>query len=285
MPGATIEDRRNFATTLLSFGWQLARTPRVGDGVLFIRQSIAAFDSLHTQYPDDVAIARNLALAYSRLGETLLERTRNWTGALDAHRKGLDVADRMLKADPRNSNLVKIVAWARLGVGTALYELNQLRPALASQIAAMDMLRSMLELDARNETARSDTAYAMSEVGKTLIALGEPGPARTQLTESLDILSQATGLADTNLTYNRVLLGVIYVRLGLTHALNANRPSVTRAERDKACAEAHHWFALGGPIITAGAKADQQWLYLVRDAAEQMTRQAQNCTKALTVSR
>ena len=280
MPGATLEDRRNVATTLLSFGWLLARTPRVGDGVLFIRQSIAVFESLHTQYPNDIAIARNLALAYGRLGEALLEHTQDWTDALDAHRKGFAVADRMLKADPHNNNLTKIVAYARLGMGTALYELNQPRAALAEQISAMDMLRAMLDLDTRNETARYDTAFAMSEVSNTLIALGQLDPAQTQLTESLAVLSQSSGIAEGKLTDARVLLGVTYARLGVTHSLNAGRPSATAAERSKLCAEARHWFDLGEPILTAASEAtDQQWGYLTRDTIQQMTRQAESCTK------
>jgi non-specific serine/threonine protein kinase/serine/threonine-protein kinase len=282
LPGATVEDRRNFATTLLSFGWQLARTPRVGDGVLFIRQSIAAFDNLHTQYPNDLAITRNLALAHSRLGETLRERTQDAAGALDAHRKSLAIAEAMRNADPRNTNLTKMVAWEHLNIGATLYELNQLRPALASQLVAMDLLRPMLDLDAKNQTARYDTAFAMSEASKTLLGLGQAGPARAQLTESLGVLSQASGLSET--TENRMLLGLIYVRLGLTHSLEASRLSSTRAQRNRSCAEAQHWFALGGPIIMEGAGKSDAWRYLARGLPEQMTLQAERCTKALAVS-
>jgi eukaryotic-like serine/threonine-protein kinase len=285
LPGATVEDRRNFATTLLNFGWQLARTPRVGDGVLFIRQSIAAFDSLHAEYPNEFVIARNLALAYSRLGETLRERTQDMAGALDAHRKSLAIADRMLGVDPRNNNLIKMVAWERLNIGATLHELRQLRPALASQLQAMDLLRAMLDVDAKNETARYDTAFAMSEVSKTLLALGEPGPARTQLTEALGVLSQASGLSDESLTDSRMLLGMIYVRLGLTHSLDANRASATRTQRSRSCTEAQHWFALGEPIVREGADKSDPWRHLARGLPEQITQQEQICAKLLTVSR
>jgi non-specific serine/threonine protein kinase/serine/threonine-protein kinase len=285
LPGAAVEDRRNFATTLLNLGWQLARTPRVGDGILFIRQAIAAFDQLHGEYPNDFTITRNLALAHSRLGETLRERTQDWAGALDAHRKSLAIADAMLQTDARNTNLTKMVAWERINIGTALYELGQLRPALASQIAAMDLLRPMLDLDAKNEEARYDTAFAMNETSRTLLALGELKAARTQLTESLRVLSQASGLSDTDLTNNRMLLGLVYVRLGLTHALEARQASATRAARSSACAEAEHWFALGEPIVVAGSKKSEQWRYLARGLSEQVTQQGAICTKALTVSR
>jgi tetratricopeptide (TPR) repeat protein len=272
LPGATMEDRRNFATTLLSFGWQLARTPRVGDGVLFIRQSIAAYEALHAEFPTEIAIERNLALAYGRLGETLLEYTENRADALAAHRKGLAVAERMLKADPRNNPLMKIVAYAQLGIGSALYELNQPRAALAAQLTAMDMLHGMLDLDDKNETARYDTAFAMNEVSGSLIALGELTTAQTQLTGALSVLSQSAGIAESKLTDARVLLGVTYARLGITHALRASR---------KSCAEAQRWFALARPIVTAANGAsDQQWRYLIRGTVEQMNRHAKTCILA-----
>jgi non-specific serine/threonine protein kinase/serine/threonine-protein kinase len=285
MPDATVEDRRNLATALLNFGWQLARTPRVGDGILFIRQAVAAFDKLHAEFPRDFVVTRNLALAHSRLGETLRERTQDWSGALDAHRKSLAIAEAMLEGDPRNTNLTRMVGWERINIGAALYELGELRPALASQIAAMDLLRPLLDRDTRNETARYDTVFAMSEISKTLLALGELKPARTQLTESLNLLSQASDLSDTDVTNNRMLLGLIYTRLGLTHALEAGQPSATRAARNRSCAEAEHWLALGEPIVIAGAKQNEQWRYLARGLAEQVTQQAATCTKAIPVSR
>jgi hypothetical protein len=73
-----------------------------------------------------------------------------------------------------------------------------------------------------------------------------------------------------------MLLGLIYMRLGLTHALEASRSS---------CTEAEHWFSLGEPIVIAGAKQNEQWRYLARGLAEQVTQQAATCTKAIPVSR
>jgi tetratricopeptide (TPR) repeat protein len=286
LPGATLEDRRNFATALLSLGWQLARAKQVGDGVLFIRQSAAIFEALHAESPDDPAVERNLALAYGRLGESLLDHTQAYSQALDAHTKGFEIADRMLKADPQNTRLMKIVAYARIGMGTALYQLDRQREALAAQLVAVDMLREMLDSDSKNEMARYDAAFSLGEVSATLIALGELEPARSQLTEALDILSRSPGIADPNLNDAKVLLGLDYYRLGLTHALRAAQPSVTRAERNKSCEEAKRWFDLGEPILTAAdASDDGQWRSLSRGSVAEMARHAETCTKTLTVAK
>ena len=283
LPGATLEDRRNFATTLLSLGWQLARSKQVGDGVLFIRQSIAVFETLHAESPDEPAVQRNLSLAYGRLGETLLEHSEAYAQALDAHRKGFAISDQMLKADPQNTRIRKIVAYARLGIGAALHQLDQQRAALVEQLAAVDMLRAMLNADSKNEVARYDAAFALGEVSATLISLGELAPAQTQLTEALSILSRSSLIADTKLNDARVLLGLGYFRLGLTHALRAAQPTATRAERSKACDEARRWFALGEPILTA-ASARDDWQSLTKGTAEQMAEHAQICSGMLTAA-
>lgn len=284
LPGATVDDRRNFSTSVLSYGWQLARTSRVGDGILFIRQGVASFDSLHNEFPKDVSITRNLALAHSRLGETLSERVQDWTQALEAHRRSATIASDMLAGDPRNSNLTKMVAWEQINSGAALYELGNLPLALGSQLAAIDLLRPMLDLDARNETARYDTAFAMSEAGKTLVQEGDFKAARMQLTESLRILSQAPDLADTNLTNTRMLLGVVYVRLGITHSQEAGVSS-THAARVRACDEARRWYALGKPIVVAGSAQSEQWRYMARGLPKLLATSDDACPAGLTVSR
>ena len=286
MPGATLEDRRNFATTLLSLGWQLARSNQPGDGMLFIRQSIAVFEGLHAESPNEAVIQRNLSLAYGRLGETLIENTEGYAQALDAHRKGFEIADAMLKADAQNTRIMKIVAYAQLGMGTALNGLQQPRAAFAQQLAAVERLRDMLGSDSKNEVARFDAAFALGEMGATLIALGELDRARARLTESLDILSRATGITDTKLNDFKVVLGLNYFRLGLTHALGVDPAAAGGSEASRLCEEARRWFALGEPILTETTAGDTgQWRSITsKRTIERMRQQARVCTKMLTVA-
>ncbi|MEJ1963961.1 MAG: protein kinase [Gammaproteobacteria bacterium] len=286
LPGSTLEDRRNFATTLLGLGWQMARAKQVGDGVLFIRQSIAVFESLRAESPQDPVIQRNLSLAYGRLGETLLAHTEAYAQALDAHRKGFEISNAMLKADPHNTRLTKIVAYAQLGIGTALHQLGQYRAALPEQLAAADLLRGMLHSDSKNEEARYDAAYALGEVSNTLIALGELGAAQGHLTESMSILAHSTGLSNAKLNDSRVLLGMDYFRLGQTHALRASQPAASSSARNKSCAEAQRWFALGEPILIAADRGDDdQWRWITSGAIEKLTQHSESCTKWLTAAK
>jgi eukaryotic-like serine/threonine-protein kinase len=285
MPAATIEDRRNVATAYLNLGWQLARTKQVGDGVLFIRQAIAVFDAMRAEAPKDQVIQRNLALAHSRLGETLLNNTQSYDEAFNAHKQAHEISVRMLQEDPHNSRLTKVAAYALLGMGAALSQMNQPRAALAEQLKATDLFRDMLDADTKSETTRYDMALSLGAVGASLIALGQLEPAQTQLTESLNVLSKSAGIAGENLTDSKVLLGLNYFRLGLTHAMRASRPGETNAQRSKACEDARRWFALGQPILTAAAAAeDAEWRSMAAGTVKQMEEESATCSKVLTVA-
>jgi len=284
LPGATIEDRRNVATALLSLGWQLARARQVGDGVLFIRQSIAIFEGMQKERPDDGVIQRNLSLAYGRLGETLLNNTELYQDAFIAHQHSYDIVSKLLADDPRNTRLGKIVAYAELGMASALTQLEQPRAALAEQQKAVEVFREMLNADAKNEVARYDAAFALSEAGATLLTLGELTQAESRLTEALDVLSHAPGITATTLNDSRVLLGIDYYRLGLLHVARAG-PLEPRAQR-QGCEEALRWFALGEPIVTLASTAeDVEWRLLSKGAMERRNQADPSCAKVLTAAK
>jgi tetratricopeptide (TPR) repeat protein len=284
LPGATIEDRRNVATALLSLGWQLARARQLGDGVLFIRQSIAIFEAMRTERPDDGVIQRNLSLAYGRLGETLLNNTERYQDAFVAHRHSYDIVSKMLAEDPHNTRLGKIVAYAELGMASALTHLKQPRAALAEQVKAIDVFREMLNADSKNEVARYDAAFALSEAGATLITLGELTPAEARLTEALGVLSHAPGITAATLNDSKVLLGIDYYRLGLLHAARASQ--LGPQDQRKGCEEAHKWFALGEPIVGLASTAeDQEWRTLSKGAMDRRNQDAGTCAKVLTAAK
>jgi eukaryotic-like serine/threonine-protein kinase len=278
LPGATAEDRRNVATALLSLGWQLARADQLGDGVLFIRQSIAVFETLRKETPADGVIQRNLSLAYGRLGETLLNNTQLYQEALEAHRRSYEIVSEMLAQDPHNTRLGKIVAYAELGMASALTQLKQPRAALVEQSKAVDVFREMLKADSKNEVARYDAAFALSEAGATLITLGDLGEAENRLTEALGVLSHSPGVTATSLNDSKVLLGIDYYRLGLIHAARA--APLAPAEQRKGCEEARKWFALGEPIVSlANTAEDVEWRTPAKDVTDRRDRETGPCVR------
>jgi hypothetical protein len=84
----------------------------------------------------------------------------------------------------------------------------------------------------------------------------------------------------------KVLLGLDYYRLGLTHSLRASRASTSRPERNRACREAQGWFRLSEPSLTAAAALkNSEWQAQAKVALDRMTQEAEICTRILTASR
>ena len=286
LPGATVADRRNVATALVSLGWQLAHTKQLGDGVLFIRQSLAVFEALYAEFPADGTVRRNLALGYNRLGEALLYGTNNYQDALGAYRKGVEIANKLHQDEPHNTRISKVLAYAHIGVGVALTHLKQPRTAFASHLKAVDLLRPAFDAAPKNDTARFDVSNAAGEAGAALIAMGELKAAEAQLTQAVSTLSGVSNIADGTPDDSKVLLGLHYSRLGLIHALRAEVPGVAAAEQSKACEQSSRWFALAGPLL-APVKADipSQWRARAKGTVEQLAKEAQICAKVLTADR
>ncbi len=279
MPDPTPEDRRNVATALLSLGWQVSRNQQIGDGVLFMRRAIAGFDALRAESPQDPIILRNLALAYGRLGDTLLDNTPNYDQAYTAHSRGLEIAEKLRATDPHNTRYDKVLAYAYIGVGGALSELNQPRAALGHQLKAVDLLRNSMVADVKNDVARYDAAYALGEASTSSLSLGEYQAAQTSLTESLNILSRAGGIAATNMTDAKRLLGLNYYRLGVLHAMRSTEPSLSPAERSAQCADSRKWLQLGEPLVaTASSEDSLQWNSMARYTLRAFEKKARLCT-------
>jgi eukaryotic-like serine/threonine-protein kinase len=261
-PDASVADRRNLATSLGSLGFQLTRADQVGDGLLFLRQAVALYESLLESNRGDLETRRILGVTYGRMGETLLSYTDSAAEALRMQAKSLDIGQRLLEADPRNMRLRKMVAYSQLGVGGALARLKQPRAALERQLEAVAVLRDTLDADETNEIARYDAAFALGEASRSDLALGDLTSADGRLKDAIAILSDSSVINLPNLSDARVLLGVSYVRLGHTYALRVGQTSGAR-QRKMNCQQARHWFDLGRPILSdVEHERDPQWTLL-----------------------
>ena len=254
---ATVTDRRFLATALNTLGFQLTRANQVGDGLLFLRQSVALYESLLESNPKDEETRRLLGLTYGRMGETLLLHTDDAAAGLRVFSSCLDIGKRLLEAEPRSTRLRKQVGYCQLGVGSALTRMGKQRAALAQQMEAVKVLRDTLDADEKNEVARFDAAFAIGQAGATHLELGDLASAEGQFKDAARILEGSGAVTSAVLGDSRVLLGVSYYRLGQTYAERARRASSAR-QRALDCQEARHWFELGVPIL-AEADRDPQW--------------------------
>jgi eukaryotic-like serine/threonine-protein kinase len=284
-PDATVADRRNLATALGSLGFQLTRSNQVGDGLLFLRQAVALYESLLESNRGDVETRRILGVTYGRMGETLLSYTDNAAEALQMQAKSLGIGQHLLEADPRNTRLRKMVAYSQLGMGSALVRMKQPRAALEQQLKAVSMLRDTLDADEKNEIARYDAAFALGEASMSDLALGDLTSAEGRLKDAIGILSESGVVGLPNLSDPRVLLGVNYFRLGATYALRARQTSGTR-QRNVNCQQARHWFDLSRPILSEVEREhDPQWTLFTQGLPAQPPDGPPQCSSVATAAK
>jgi non-specific serine/threonine protein kinase/serine/threonine-protein kinase len=259
-PDATVADRRNLATALGSLGFQLTRANQVGDGVIFLRQAVALYESLLEMDHNDAETRRILGVTYGRVGESLLQYTEDAAGALEMHSRALQIGQQLARADPRSPRLRKLMAYSELGMGTALSRLNRRPAGLEHQLAAVAILRELMENDQKNEIARYDAGFAIEQASLTQIELEDFAAAEQLLNDGIEILSKSSAMTASGMTDSRVVLGVSYYRLAQTYARRAARTSPTR-ERDALCHQARQWFELSRPVL-AETERNGQWSLL-----------------------
>jgi serine/threonine protein kinase len=280
-PDATAADRRNLGSALVSLGWQLTAADQFGDGMIFMRQAVAIYESLLEAHPDDFEISRILSITHQRIGEALLANTTEHAEALESYTKSLDLERRMAATDAHNTRVNKLIGVSLLGMASALVQLKRPQEALQRQLEAARILRAILDLDPQNEVARFDTAFALNEASASAIALGDVNAAEQRLTQVLAILSASNELTQPKLTNAKVLLAIAYYNLGQSHARRAAAATATRAERMDQCQEAQRWFDLSRPSLTE-ADANPPWANYARGRMARIVGELSACTTGLT---
>ena len=162
-----IANRRNLGNAYLGLGMQLAKTGDIQHGLDLMGRGAAIYESLVAADPGDLTSRRNLALAYGREGEALLEHTDRYEEAAGMHARTLEIVAALAAADTHNTDLTEIRAYALLGIGGALYKQGRFQGALDRQTQAIALLRALANADARNEEARQDLAQALEAESQT----------------------------------------------------------------------------------------------------------------------
>jgi non-specific serine/threonine protein kinase/serine/threonine-protein kinase len=166
-PAIRIANRRNLGNAYLGLGMQLAKAGEVQQGLDFMARGAGIYESLLEADPGDLTSRRNLALAYGREGEALLDHTDRYDEAARMHAKTLEIVAALAATDTHNTDLTEIRAYALLGIGDALYKQSRFQAALDRQTEAVGLLQSLADADARNEEARQDLAHALEAVNTT----------------------------------------------------------------------------------------------------------------------
>jgi tetratricopeptide (TPR) repeat protein len=145
------------------------------------------------------------------------------------HTRQAQIAHTLSVADPTNSDLQTIEAFAWLGIATVLSKQGATREALGRQTQAIKTLRALFEADTKNTDARYNAAFALSEAGESLITLGQFAAATRNLRDALGILEPLVdGDEPARTSAARALRDMDNSRLGKIDARHSNQVAGTQ---------------------------------------------------------
>jgi tetratricopeptide (TPR) repeat protein len=255
---ATVADRRNLAAAWLNIGYQLALMQQAERGLPLMRRAVRLYEELAAGSQETAPARRYLALAHQRIGEILLGSPNPPAEALEAYRNSLAVTEGLLQADPRNTGLKKIQAYALLGLAAAHTREGAPRAALEAQQRAALLLRGLLDADPQNAEARFDTANALGEAVDALLTLHELDAAEREANESIGVLAASTSSAEEPHSHARILLALNQLRLATVSAMRAADASAGSGAGNQHCVTARSWLDRSAPILRA-AEEDAIW--------------------------
>ena len=155
-----------------------------------VRDSLGYLDKLAREAERDVALEKDLATAYEKLGatqgDTMFANLGDTPGALESARKALALRGKIAAASPRDAAAHRDLAVAHSRVGILLWELGDMGQAQAEIQAALATLRSAPASAASD--ARDETAKAEDYMGRVLLEQGEAKSAREHFAASTEIL-------------------------------------------------------------------------------------------------
>jgi eukaryotic-like serine/threonine-protein kinase len=279
---AKLEDRRNVASSLLSLGWQFAKSGQTERGVQLMNHAAMRYEALLTEAPQDVAIRRVLMLAHERMGETQLRSRRSYEAAYTNYAAAHRISATLLAGDPQNVWWRKAVAYALLGMGEARLRQGSPQLALEKQRQAAEMFRALLEADPKNENARFDAGLAAGRVSESLLALKDAQGAARWSEDAIAILAQAALAAESaGPSFTRVQLALNHFRSGAASALQAERAGANTAARAQLCRRARDEFLRSEPVLAAASQVDDVWHGGARDLAKEIPGYLAPCGAAL----
>lgn len=136
---------------------------------LVVSRAIEYLDKLAAESAGDVALQRELATAYSKIGlvqgNSYHSNLGDNEGAMKSYRRSLEIRQRLVDADPGNRELQHELADSHEGVGDMLYTINDLNGALESYEKAVAILEKIVADEPNNLEFRYSLAGVLGKRG------------------------------------------------------------------------------------------------------------------------
>src|SRR5262249_45597202 len=144
------EDQANLAAAYLDTGSKQTGGGDWKSGLESSRKSVALFEKLAADKPDDADTGRRLAVAYERTRRLLASRAQASDDALALHHKEMALTARLSAAAPLNPMLPRLAAYARISIANDLDLKGDHAGGLPYYETALAEFRRLSEADPKN---------------------------------------------------------------------------------------------------------------------------------------
>ena len=151
------------------------------------RHSLAIFEQLSAEQPDERAVLDELARAYATLGDGL-GRTAATAERLRLYKEALAIRQRLLKEDPSDATQQRGAAVAFMKVAAVPGAAKE--EAVDHMNRAIAMLEVLAAAEPDNARARSEVAYAHYQLGRILNDAGDHSAALSSRQRALEMRLQ-----------------------------------------------------------------------------------------------
>jgi serine/threonine protein kinase len=180
-----------------------------------VRDAMAYLDRLARETAGDVALERELAAAYGRLGDvqggTMFANLGDTPGALATQQKALTIRQRIAAVRPQDVTAQRELALAHRRVGILLWETGKMRDALAEVQTALKQLESTRAPGASD--VREELAKTEDYMGRLLLEQGDSKAARAHFDVATQLLQQLLAASPDEQSLLREL-SVVYEQAG-----------------------------------------------------------------------
>ena len=172
-----------------------SRIERAPDALIHIRAALEIDQKLLAATPSDRTRKRKLFLDYQILGIVYIADSGKPLDkggeALAYTQKAADIAEEMLKTDPKDERAKNDVRVVQDFLGDVLRDANHAEAALPHYQRALDMAESEQQsVGANNMTMRENLMMAYHRMARGLIAAGRPAPGLEQLDKAVAVLHE-----------------------------------------------------------------------------------------------
>ncbi len=136
---------------------------------ILVKRTLAYLDKVSRESTHNLALERELATAYEKVGDiqgnTYFSNLGDLDGALASYRKCLTIRQALSKAEPRNPEIQRELALAYEGYADVLWGGNHLTETEQNYRAARTILETLLGSDSRNKQFRIELALLYHKIG------------------------------------------------------------------------------------------------------------------------